>query len=183
MEPTAGTCGWCGRPLDGRVDKQYCGGSCRRSARRKRKKDRERSNSLSQSAQSSEPQGASSEADARFRAMLAADKASRTPSEQEGQWARHARRHGTIHPDEQADRIARGRRASADDWQQGTQPFARQPMTVAELGRAQRQRQLRPLSSYGSDPGCAGPPAWDDDDPEQPGEMIDLGDWRRGRKW
>lgn len=177
MEPSAGTCGWCGKPLEGRVDKAYCKASCRRSARRKRKRDRERSNSLSPAGLTYNEAGTRA-ADARFRAMIDADEASRVPDLQAREWAAYARRHGTIHPDEQAAGIARGRQARADDWQQGTVRFVREGGSIADAGRRARSQQIRPATYAPS----GGPASWDDDDPEQPGETVDLGDWRRGRK-
>jgi hypothetical protein len=177
MEPTAGACGWCGRLLEGRVDKRYCSASHRRQARRRRKRDREGSNSLSHPGQSSAAGEAARAADERFRAILAADQAERAPQAQASEWAAYARRHGTVHPGEQAARIARGHQARAQDWQQGTERFIRPGSSIGEAGRRARSQQLMPMSSYES----AGPSQWDDEDLKA--EMIDIGNFRRGRKF
>ena len=170
-------------PEDARSDQRFCDRTCKGSARRQRRR-RERAKAvLSNFPGLSAPLSQSSElreADARFRAMLVADEASRTPQTQEREWAAWERRHpGTAHPDRVRARIARGQQARQDDWNQGTARFLRTPSSVAELGRAQRARQGRPMGP----PMQAGPPSYEDDDPVQPAEMIDLGDWRRGRKW
>jgi hypothetical protein len=115
-------------------------------------------------------------ADERFRAMQAADEASRVPQTQEREWREYARRHGTMHPDEQRARIARGSQARADDWAAGTRPFVRTGGSIAEMGRTQRQRQRRPVS----EPMGAG---WDNlNDPElhEPATMHDGGPFRGG---
>lgn len=172
MEPTAGTCGWCRTPLDGRSDKQYCNASHRRQARRKRKQDRQRSNSLSPSGQSYGLAAEAQAADARFRSMVAADEASRVPDVQAAEWRAYSRRHGTLHPDEQAARIARGQEARSADWQQGTVRFQRTASTLAEQARTSRARQQRPVIEP--------PGEWDGHDELEPAQMIDGNVFRSG---
>jgi hypothetical protein len=186
MEPIAGTCGWCGEPLDGRADKAYCNSSCRRQARRKRQRNRERSSYLSSSGGSSgfspDDRARWAEADARFNAMVspAAGDQRRALGQQEREWAAYERRHGTAHPGRERARLERGRQARADDWEQGTAHFLRASGTIAERGRAQRQLQARPVHDpmpqhYDND--------GDDPDLWEPPQMIDMGNWRRGRTW
>jgi hypothetical protein len=93
---------------------------------------------------------------------------------QEREWAAYERRNpGVAHPDRTRAQIERQRAAKAAEERR----FTRTPPTVAEMGRAQRQLQRRPVS----DPG----PLWDDNDPDlmEPPHMIDMGNWRAGRKW
>jgi hypothetical protein len=170
------TCEWCNEPFEGRSDAVYCSRNHKRAASRARKRQRQRSNSLNELvalSQTSAASEASRAADARFRAMVAADQASRTPTTQAREWAAYARRHGTIHPDEQAARVARGRQARAEDWQQGTARFVREGSSVAAAGRRARTQQIRPMSSY--------EPAGPSHDEDLEAEMIDMGNFRQGR--
>lgn len=170
----------CGSPIDQdrRSDSVYCSNACKRRAMRARKKERKSSNFISSFGiplQSHEAAGPSHAADDRFHALIAADEAARQPRVQAKEWAAYAKRHGTIHPDEQAARIARGQQARSADWAQGTARFTRTSSTVAEKARESRARQQRPVI----DPG----PGSDDNDPDmmEPPEMIDMGNWRSGR--
>lgn len=172
MEPSAGTCGWCGAPLDGRSDKQYCNASHRRQARRKRARDRERSNSVSPSGKSYGLAAEAHAADVRFRSMVAADEARRVPHREFAEWAAYARRHGTMHPDELAARIERGRQARADEWTAGTARFVRPGSSIAEKARASRARQSRPVIAPAGE--------WDERGELEPAQMIDGGLFRTG---
>lgn len=172
-------CEWCNGPFEGRSDAVYCSRNHKRAASRARKLQRQRSNYLSElvtPSESSASAEASRAANDRFRAILAADKASRTPDAQEREWQRWERQHpGTAHPDRVRARMLRGKQAADEDWVQGTRRFAHAPMTLAEQARAARGRQRQPVPSAGHDSY--------DDDPELQAEMIDMGNWRRGRKW
>jgi hypothetical protein len=164
------TCEWCEQPFEGRSDAVYCSRNHKRAASRARQRTRERSNYLQDRVTPSQSSGVSEAtraADARFKAMVEADQASRVPDAQAREWRKYARRHGTLHPDEMAARIAKGNRSRAEDWEQGTQRFQRETKTLAEQAKASREQQRRPMID-------AGPGAWDDEDPDlmQPAEMI-----------
>jgi hypothetical protein len=183
----ARTCEYCRNllPADARSDQRFCSRSHKTAARKQRRKREKIRASLVTAglplgSQASEPDahGRHMETDARIHAILAADEAGRAPQEQAREWAAYARRHGTIHPDELAARQARGRQARAEDWQQGTARFQpNRPATLADAGRRARAQQVRPMSGYAP----AGPAHWDDDDPQQPGQTIDGGNFRSGR--
>jgi len=165
-------CEWCDQPFEGRSDAVYCSRNHKRAASRARKRRREHSNSLNELVtlfQSSASDEAFDVASRRFQAIQAADEASRAPQEQAREWAAYARRHGSVHPDEQAARVARGQRARDEDWQQGTARFARAGSSVAEAGRRARSQQVRPMSGYVPD------------DDHEPGQTIDIGNFRTGR--
>ena len=172
------TCAYCDEPLpaNARSDQRFCSRS-HKSAARKQRRHREKIRASLVAAGLPFDKDESRENDgghlpdrhaaaARFRAMVAADAAARVPKTQEREWAAYARRHGTIHPDEQAARTARGTQERADDWQQGTARFQRPQMTLAEQARSSRARQRQPVLDSG--------PVWDDDDPDlmEPPQMI-----------
>jgi hypothetical protein len=101
---------------------------------------------------------------------LAAEEARHVTDQQAAQWKAYARRHGSIHPDEQVARLARGREARLADWHQGTERFVRPSNSIAEQARASRAQQARPAPVV-QDPG-----RWDNlDDPEllEPATMHD----------
>lgn len=178
MSPETRICEWCDQPFEGRSDAVYCSRDHKRAASRARKRTRERSNYLAElvtPSPSSENQTAAYAADARFRAMVQADQTARVPDAQAREWAAYARRHGSIHPDEQAARIAKGSQARAEDWDQGTARFVKSERTLAQRAKASRERQRRPVID-------AGPAPWDDNDPDmmEPAEMIDGNAFRTG---
>lgn len=169
----------CGNLIDQdrRSDSIYCSNACKRRAMRARKKKRRTSNFLGSIGTGSESGESDGEglarthaADARFRTILAADEAQRTPDAQAAEWAAYARRHGTIHPDEQAARIRRGREARAQDWVQGTERFRQPTSSLAEQARASRARQRRPVLE----------PIDDDDDMLEPPSMVQGDIFRSG---
>ena len=142
------SCEYCGNPLpeDARSDQRFCDRTCKGSARRQRRRRERAKRVLSNFPGLSAPPSQSSglrEADARFRAMLVADEASRTPQTQEREWAAWERRHGTAHPDRVRARLARGTQARLDDWHQGTVAFVRPAGSIAEAGRRARGQQIR----------------------------------------
>jgi hypothetical protein len=168
---------------DRRSDSIYCSSACKRRAMRARKKERKTSNFLLSFGTGSESRGSESAisetsraAGDRFRAMVARDEALRVPQHQEREWAEYTRRHNTIHPDEQAARIARGLQARADDWDQGTARFVKPVSTIAEQARRARSQQRRPTKPAQ----VSGPTSWDDDDPELEAEMITGDIYRSG---
>jgi hypothetical protein len=163
----------CDNPIDQdrRSDSTYCSSACKRRAMRARKKARKSSNSLDTG---SGTYAESHAADARFHATVAAGEAMRVTKRQAAEWAAHARRHGTIHPGEQAARIARGQQARADDWQQGTASFVRPSNSLAEKARDARARQRRPVITGRSQAGHR------DDELLEPPEMTEGDIFRSG---
>jgi hypothetical protein len=109
--------------------------------------------------------------------MVAADQARRTPQADIREWEAWERRHpGTEHPGRTQARIARGVQARSADWDQGTRVFLRSPASVGEAGRRARAMQRHPA-------GNPGPSRDDDPDMMEEPQMIDMGNWRRGRKF
>ncbi len=166
------TCEWCGGYLEGRRNKRFCTRNCKRSALRARRRREERSNYLAGTVTPSEAR----DADERFHAAMAASHAAEedraTRAALERTWQEFERRNpGVEHPGRTADRLQRQAADRADRAPKFTTP------TVGELGRANRRGA--PIRAKGAGP------EWDDNDPDmmEPPSMIDLGNWRRGRKW
>jgi hypothetical protein len=111
------------------------------------------------------------DADDHFHELLAQESSARLRDRDAAEWAAYERRHGTPHPSRVRAQIER----------QAAEDTARAPRfstpTVAERGQAGRGRSLLPAQNTG--------PGWDDDDPDmmEPPRMVDLGNWRTGRKW
>lgn len=142
------TCEYCNGPIpdDARSDAVYCSPNHKRAARKRRRRREQIRASLVTIAlplDSHASDDAARAADERFRVMIQADEARRSPKTQERGWAAYARRHGTIHPGEQRARVARGQQDRLADWQQGTERFTRSTSTIGEAGRMTRAQQGR----------------------------------------
>jgi len=86
----------------------------------------------------------------------------RVPQDVMREWSAYARRHGTVHPAEQAYRNQRGLAARAADWSRGTRRFTNNDsgQSLAEKARASRalnrqytrEQQQRPISAQSPAP-------------------------------
>jgi hypothetical protein len=169
---------------DRRSDSIYCSNACKRRAMRARKRNRKTSNflhSFGTGFESRESEGGhladTSAADTRFKAMIAADEASRVPDLQLQEWAAWERRNpGVAHPGRTAARMAHGQQARLDDWHRGTDRFSRPQNSIAEQARRARGQQRRPITQDDDN-------AWNDPELADTPSMIDAGNFRRGRKF
>lgn len=172
MTPDDRRCEWCSRPLAGRVDQRFCGRSCRKSARRARRRLNYGQSNYQQGRPPfidvSQPDAEFAAANERFRAAIDQAAEDKHRAELERDWTRYEAKFGVAHPDRVRDRIAR----------QVAEDAAHKPKlrtsTIADRGRAERGRAPAQLHED---------PPWmpaEDDDLEAP-QMVDLGDWRRGR--
>lgn len=176
-------CEWCDKPFEGRTDAKFCSRNHKRSAARARKRKAQRVATtlakLTPCDSHAKATVSSRESDERFRAMLAADEARRTPNVKEAEWRAYEKKHGTAHPDRIKDRIAR-QQAEKDaamalvDYRRPLSRFDTSGPTLAEQARLSRGQSRRPLPVQPGD--------WTDDpDLMEPAQTITMPDgWRRG---